>query len=110
MTCYITGRNWISKVSSFPNEMMPINQMGGVQQDIAQMMAITQPKNVEDYSQHDYPVWTRPRKWLTRPSPGCARAWLPVLHHPSITLRDVPQQIRNQLVDEPDQSPLAGCF
>jgi len=29
---------------------------------------------------------------------------------PAITLRDVPQQIRNQLVDEPDQSPMLGAF
>ncbi len=29
---------------------------------------------------------------------------------PAVTLRDVPQQIRNQLVDEPDQSPLLGAF
>jgi uncharacterized protein (DUF885 family) len=29
---------------------------------------------------------------------------------PKITLRDVPQQIRNQLVDDPAQSPLLGAF
>ncbi len=34
----------------FPNEMMPINQMGGVQQNIARMMAITRPKNADDYA------------------------------------------------------------
>ena len=34
----------------FPGELMPLNQMGGVQQNIAQMMSITRPKNAEDYA------------------------------------------------------------
>jgi uncharacterized protein (DUF885 family) len=29
---------------------------------------------------------------------------------PRVTLRDVPQQIRNQLVDDPNQSPLLAAF
>ncbi len=39
----------------FPDEMMPVNQMGGVQQDIAQMMAISQPKKRRGLHQHDRP-------------------------------------------------------
>ena len=93
----------------FPGEMMPINQMGGVQQDIAQMMAITQPKNAEDYANMIARLDKTPEvvdqtiAWMRK---GMEAGITP----PSITLRDVPQQIRNQLVDEPDQSPLLGAF
>jgi len=93
----------------FPNEMMPINQMAGVQQDIAQMMAITQPKNAEDYANMIARLNKTPEvvdqtiAWMRK---GMAAGITP----PAITLRDVPQQIRNQLVDEADQSPLLGAF
>ncbi len=93
----------------FPNEMMPVNQMGGVQQDIAQMMAISQPKNAEDYANMIGRLEKTPEvvdqsiAWMRK---GMAAGITP----PAVTLRDVPQQIRNQLVDEPDQSPLLGAF
>jgi len=93
----------------FPDEMMPINQMGGVQQDIARMMAVSQPKNAQDYANMISRLDKVPEvvdqtiDWMKR---GMAAGVTP----PAITLRDVPQQIRNQLVDEPDQSPLLGAF
>jgi len=93
----------------FPNEMMPVNQMGGVQQDIARMMAVSQPKNAQDYTNMISRLDKVPEvvdqaiDWMKL---GMAAGVTP----PAITLRDVPQQIRNQLVDEPDQSPLLGAF
>jgi len=93
----------------FPNDMMPVNQMSGVQQDIARMMAISQPKNVQDYSNMIARLDKTPEvvdqtiAWMRE---GMEAGVTP----PAITLRDVPQQIRNQLVDEPDQSPLLGAF
>lgn len=93
----------------FPGEMMPINQMGGVQQNIAQMMAIIQPKNAQDYANMISRLDKTPEvvdqtiAWMRK---GMAAGITP----PAITLRDVPQQIRNQLVDEPDQSPLLAAF
>jgi len=93
----------------FPGEMMPVNQMGGVQQDIAQMMAISRPKNAEDYANMIARLNRTPEvvdqtiAWMRK---GMAAGVTP----PAITLRDVPQQIRNQLVDEADQSPLLGAF
>jgi uncharacterized protein (DUF885 family) len=93
----------------FPDEMMPVNQMGGVQQDIAQMMAISQPKNADDYANMIARLDKTPEvvdqtiAWMRK---GMATGITP----PAVTLRDVPQQIRNQLVDEPDQSPLLGAF
>jgi len=93
----------------FPNDMMPLNQMQGVQQNIAQMMAISQPKNAKDYSnmiarlQKVPEVVDQTIAWMRK---GMEAGITP----PAITLRDVPQQIRNQLVDEPDQSPMLGAF
>jgi uncharacterized protein (DUF885 family) len=93
----------------FPNEMMPLNQMEGVQQSIARMMAISQPKNARDYSnmiarlQKVPEVVDQTIAWMRK---GMEAGITP----PAVTLRDVPEQIRNQLVDEPDQSPMLGAF
>ncbi len=93
----------------FPDEFMPLNQMGGVQQDIARMMTMTQPKNAADYSNMIARLEKVPEvidqtiAWMRK---GMEAGITP----PAITLRDVPQQIRNQLVDEADQSPMLGAF
>ncbi|HEY5776547.1 MAG TPA: DUF885 domain-containing protein [Xanthomonadales bacterium] len=93
----------------FPGDMMPVNQMGGVQQDIAQMMAISRPKNAKDYANMIARLNKTPEvveqtiAWMRK---GMAAGVTP----PAVTLRDVPQQIRNQLVDEADQSPMLGAF
>ena len=93
----------------FPAEFMPINQMGGPQQDIAQIMAIMQPKNVADYENMIGRLERAPQVietaivWMRK---GMDAGVTP----PKITLRDVPQQIRNQLVDDPAQSPILTAF
>jgi uncharacterized protein (DUF885 family) len=93
----------------FPGEYMPVNQMGGVQQSIARMMSISQPKNADDYANMISRLEKAPEvieqtmAWMRK---GMEAGVTP----PAITLRDVPQQIRNQLVDEADQSPLLGAF
>ena len=95
--------------TQFPGEFMPLNQMGGPQQDIAQMLAITQPRNLADYQDMISRLETAPAvidsaiAWMRK---GLEAGVTP----PKITLRDVPQQIRNQLVDDPEQSPLLGAF
>lgn len=93
----------------FPGDFMPLNQMSGVQQNIAQMMAISQPKNTQDYANMISRLEKTPEvveqtiAWMRK---GMEAGVTP----PAITLRDVPQQIRNQLVDEADQSPILGAF
>lgn len=93
----------------FPNELMPLNQMGGVQQNIARMMAITQPKSAEDYSKMISRLESAPQvveQTIALMRKGMKAGVTP----PAVTLRDVPQQIRNQLVDEADKSPMLGAF
>jgi len=93
----------------FSGEFMPLNQMSGVQQNIARMMAIMQPKSAEDYSNMIARLETVPEvveqtiAWMRK---GMEAGVTP----PAITLRDVPQQIRNQLVDEADKSPMLVAF
>ena len=93
----------------FPGELMPINQMGGVQQDIASTMAISRPKNAGDYANMVARLEQVPQvveQAITLMRKGMGAGFTP----PAITLRDVPQQIRNQLVDEPENSPMLGAF
>jgi len=93
----------------FPGDFMPLNQMSGVQQSIARMMTISQPKNAKDYANMISRLEKTPEvvdqtiAWMRK---GMEAGITP----PAITLRDVPQQIRNQLVDEADQSPMLGAF
>ena len=93
----------------FPGDYMPINQMGGPQQDVAQLMAIIQPKNVADYGNMISRLEKTPEMidqtiaWMRK---GMAAGITP----PAITLRDVPQQLRNQLVDDPEKSPMLSAF
>jgi uncharacterized protein (DUF885 family) len=94
---------------AFPGHLMPINQMGGPQQSIAQMMAIVQTKTVAEYED----VIVRLEKVsevvdqaIANMRTGMEQGLTP----PAVTLRDVPQQVRNQLVDEPAASPVLGAF
>jgi uncharacterized protein (DUF885 family) len=103
------GRKRDIEGHQFPDEFMALNQMGGVQQDIARMMAISQPKNAADYSnmvarlETVHEVVDQTIAWMRK---GMEVGVTP----PAVTLREVPQQIRNQLVDEANQSPLLGAF
>jgi len=93
----------------FPDEFLPLNQMGGPQQDIAQMLAIMRPRNAADYRNVVSRLESAPQQiddaiaWMRK---GMAAGITP----PKITLRDVPLQVRNQLVDDPSASPLLGAF
>jgi uncharacterized protein (DUF885 family) len=93
----------------FPGEFMPINQMGGPQQNIARMLALSQPQSVRDFENMIARLESADRvidtsiDWMRK---GLEAGVTP----PGVTLRDVPQQIRNQLVDNPAESPLLVAF
>jgi uncharacterized protein (DUF885 family) len=93
----------------FPDEYLPVNQMGGPQQDIARMMAITRPRSRADFEnmiarlESADTVIETSIEWMRK---GLEAGVTP----PRVTLRDVPQQIRNQLVDDPAGSPLLMAF
>lgn len=95
--------------SRFPGEFMPINQMGGVQQDvpstIAQMPAGTM-REYEDIVARLRAVPVLVNQTLVLLERGLAQGLTP----PRITLRDVPGQAQNLVVDDPLASPLLKAF
>lgn len=93
----------------FPAELMPLTQMNGVQQDVAQTLSIMPGGSVGDYEDmlrrlEKAPVLIRQNIGLMRG--GLARG----ISAPRITLRDVPQQVLNQVPEDPRKSPMFRRF
>ena len=93
----------------FPEHYLQMNQMGGPQQDIASLLAMMPNASARDLENQvarleALPVYIDQSVALMRK--GLQIGVTP----PAITLRDVPQQIRNQLVDDASESPLLTGF
>ena len=93
----------------FPGHYLQMNQMGGPQQDIASLIAMmpnSRAGNLENQlaRMEALPAYIDQSIALMRQ--GLEAGVTP----PAITLRDVPQQIRNQLVDDAADSPLLTGF
>ena len=93
----------------FKGEYMPITQMNGVQQNVAQLLAMMPARNKTQYNDilsrlSGVPtVIDQTMAWLEK---GLEAGVTP----PKITLRDVPQQVKNQIVEDPMSSPLLRAF
>ncbi len=93
----------------FPDELLAINQMGGVQQDIAQMLSMMPTGNI---TQLDAVLsrlcagTTLIENDLAKLAKGLEAGVTP----PRVTLRDVPDQITNILTEDPMASPLLRSF
>jgi uncharacterized protein (DUF885 family) len=93
----------------FPTEWLALTQMNGVQQEIAQMLALMPGNRVADFDDMIARLDTAPvriRSVIALLREGVARGVTP----PKITLRDVPQQVLNQIPDVPTNSPLYRRF
>ncbi|PZM85539.1 MAG: DUF885 domain-containing protein [Candidatus Melainabacteria bacterium] len=97
------------KESQFPNELMPINQLQGVQEAPANTLVQNPQNTLKDYED----IISRLRgisisvdQSIELMKVGVSKGITP----PQITLRDVAQQIQNQIVDEPMKSPLLEAF
>lgn len=93
----------------FPEEMILIYQLGGVQQDAAQVLEMMPKKNIRDYENRlsrleklEVLVEQTIRVLET----GLEKGITP----PAVTLRDVPQQIRNVIPAQHEKSPLLSSF
>ena len=94
---------------SYADDLMPINQMGGVQQDIASMIAMMPHRSEAQYENivsRLESAGTLIEQNIAILRSGLEQGMTP----PAITLRDVPQQILNQLYDDPMDSPLLAAF
>jgi uncharacterized protein (DUF885 family) len=93
----------------FKGEYMAITQMNGVQQNVAQLLAMMPARNKKQYDDilarlEGVPtVVDNTTVWLEK---GLETGITP----PKVTLRDVPQQVQNQLVDDPMTSPMLRAF
>ena len=95
--------------SRFPGELMPITQLNGVQQDVPSTIAQMSAANVRDYEDiiarlRAVPVLVN--QTIVLLERGVASGLTP----PRITLRDVPAQALNLVVDDPLTSPMLGPF
>ena len=93
----------------FRGELMPLNQMEGVQQSIAQLLTMMPATSVTHYE--NLVARLRGVSILVDQTIALMRAGLEAgLTPPRITLRDVPQQVRNQIVDDAMASPMLAAF
>ena len=93
----------------FKGEWLPINQMGGVQQEVAQMMALMPATSVQQYEDilaRMNTAGVMVEQVIALLKQGVEQGVTP----PKITLREVGQQIKNQLVEEPLRSPMLRAF
>ena len=93
----------------FKEEYLLLNQLEGVQQDVAQVISYMPTFTVEDYENiiaRMNGVPTLVDQTLVLLDKGLEMGITP----PKITLRDVPQQVKNQIVVDLSLSPLMSPF
>lgn len=93
----------------FPDELMPMTQLGGAQQDLAMTISVMPKSTLKDYENIVARLRTGDRvidQEMALLQEGLNRGLTP----PKITLRDIPDQVRNQIVDDPVESPLLRVF
>ncbi len=93
----------------FPNELLQLTQMDGIQQDAAQMFSVMPGATSAQLENHLARLQALPAQVvevIALLREGLAKGITP----PQITLRDVPQQVLNQIPDEPLKSPLLQGF
>ena len=93
----------------FPDEYLPVNQMWGLQQNVPSLLVQMPARTVEDYEN----ILARLRgvpalvdHTIERLEKGLASGVTP----PRITLRDVPDQVKNLIPEDPMQSALLKPF
>lgn len=93
----------------FMGEYLPITQLNGIQQKVSRILAMMPGNTVADYRAmlgrlRDVPQQIQDTIELLRL--GLRHGVTP----PRVTLRELPQQVRNLLTDEPLKSPLLARF
>ena len=95
--------------SQFHDEYQPLNQMGGVQQDSARMLEISPRATVKDYENMLARLNSLPAvidQTIVLMRKGLETGITP----PRIPLRDVPDQVANQMEADPDKSAFLKPF
>ena len=95
--------------TKFPEEYMPITQLNGVQQDVARTLEIAPHTTVRDYEDMIERMKAVPGlidQNIVLLQKGMEAGITP----PRITLRDVPQQITNEMIADPERNPMFQPF
>jgi uncharacterized protein (DUF885 family) len=111
MNCDLFQRDLRLEVegAQFPTELMPINQMGGVQQTLAQTISLMPFESEKDYK--DAIARIRSAPILIDQTIALLRRGLEQkITPPRIVLRDVPGQIRNQIIEDLPRNPVYAPF
>jgi len=93
----------------FPFELLAINQMGGVQQSVAQVITSTTFKTTKDYEDLIARLNGVPAlidQTIALLQKGLEQKMTP----PQVTMRDVPQQVLNLIVKDPAESSMLEPF
>ena len=93
----------------FPQELLQMNQMSGPQQDLSSLLAMMPGATAAQLQNQIARMEALPSyidQSIVLMRNGLEAGVMP----PKIALRDVPQQIRNQLVDDASKSPLLKGF
>jgi uncharacterized protein (DUF885 family) len=93
----------------FPFELLAINQMGGVQQSVAQVITSTTFKTAKDYEDLIARLNGVPAlidQTIALLQKGLEQNMTP----PQVTMRDVPQQVLNLIVKDPAESSMLEPF
>lgn len=89
--------------------LRPVDQMEGVQQNVLQIIAIMPAERADDYENIVKRLRGVPAlvdQTIAQMQEGLKQRNTP----PKIVMRDVPKQVSDQIVDDPDQSPLLAAF
>jgi len=93
----------------FPFELLPVNQMSGVQQSVAQVISSTTFKTTKDYE--DLIARLNGVPALIEQTIGLLQKGLEQkITPPQVTMRDVPQQVLNLMVKDPAASSMLEPF
>ena len=93
----------------FPVQYLPMNQMGGPQQNVASLLAMMPNARAGDLENQIARMEAMPA-YIDQSIALMRKGLEAGITPPKITLRNVPLQIRNQLVDDAAQSPLLTGF
>jgi uncharacterized protein (DUF885 family) len=97
------------EASQFHDEYFALTQLSGPQQDLAQVIAAQPAMIPQDYADIVARLNAVPRliqQVIALLDQGLGKGITP----PKVVLRDVPDQVRNQIVDDPLKSPLLRPF
>lgn len=93
----------------FPGRHMPINQLGGIHQSAPRLFKVMPKRNQKDFRD----ILSRMKglpvvidNIILQMQEGLSVGATP----PKITLRDIPEQIKNLLKDDPTESPIYDVF